>query len=347
MEQGAPGDTRLSFTADVRGAPPGSGGGIVSSRASLALWLPLVRPAMLPVAVAPVSAALALLWARGVPIAPVPALSVLFAAIFVSAGASMLDAYHDHERFATLRHAPVLRGPEPPSSPLDEAGIRPLDAQRVGVALLGLGALCGVPAALAGGWLTLLLGLAGVAAAFLYAATPYALKRFPGGELIVALALGPGLVYAAVLSQRQRLTPADALLGLALGCFVLALIMVSHLRVAAARREWGRKTLVTFLGDRGGRALCVAALLAAYVFVVLVAVQPRFAHGALAALLSLPAALVPLTGVLRAQAPAAIRILAGQTLRAYVVFSAWLVAGFLLAGAAVRLYPPVYTFLFG
>lgn len=347
MDRGAPGESRLSLPSKVFGGKPSPAGAVFSSRLSPSLWLPLVRPATLPLAIAPALVALAQLWAQGVRLAALPALSVLLGAAFVLAGANLLDVYLDHERFVLARRAPAFRGAEPPASPLDDADIRPLDALRVSVALFGLGALCGLPAALAGGWPTLLLGLGGLAAAVLYSTTSYPLGRLPGGELVVALALGPGLVCATVLTQRQRLTSGDAFLGLALGCFVLALLEVTHLRDAAVDRGRGRWTLVTLLGDRTARALGVAALLLAYVFAVLVALQPRFAHGALAALLSLPIALVPLTGLLAARGPAALRLLVAQTLRAYAAFSAWLVGGFLLAGAVARLYPPIHTFLFG
>lgn len=343
MDQGAPGDARLPLATGVLGATVDASDG--DSYLSLARWLPLIRPATLPLAVGPSLAALGLVWASGAHVALLPALSVLLSAILVLAGANMLDVCLDSERLVLLLRATVLRATGR-GSRLDATDVRPLDALRVSGGLIGAGVLCGVPAALAGGPATVLLGLVGVAAALLYSSTDYALKRLPGGELVVALALGPGLVLAAVLGQRQRLTAAEMFLGLAFGCFVLALLALAHLRDAADRQQ-RRTSLVTLLGNGGGRALCVVSLAGAYLFAVLLALQPRFAHGALAALLSLPTALIPLTGVLLAQGQAALRLLIGQTLRAYTVFSCWLIAGFLFVGVAARLYPPIHTFLFG
>lgn len=343
MDQGAPGDTRLPFAADLLGATVDAS--VRGSRLSLAERLPLIRPATLPLAVAPTLAALALQWASGARIAVLPAVSVLLSAVLVLAGANMLDVCLDSAP-ATPPLRAVFLGARGAQSRPNAAGVRSSEALRTSAGLIGAGVLCGLPIALAGGWPTLLLGVLGVVTAVLYSATPYALKRLPGGELVVALALGPGLVFATALGQRQRLTAAEAFLGLAFFCFALALLDVVDLCDVADRRH-RRSTVATLLGDSAGRALCAASFAAAYLFAILLTLQPRFAHGALAALLSLPAALIPLTGVLSARTEPALRLLVGQTRRAYLVFSCWMLAGLLFAGAAARLYPPIHTFLFG
>jgi 1,4-dihydroxy-2-naphthoate octaprenyltransferase len=296
------------------------------------------------VGIGPVVATLALLWARGVRLAPFAAVCAVLAAGLALAGANMLDEYLDYERFVA-RRGPVLRGQPLISSTLEDSGLAPLDALRLSLVLLALGAVAGLPLIAAGGPLVLLLGLLGLAAAFLYSATNRALKRLPAGELAVALGLGPGLVAVTFLTQHQRMQGADVVLSFAFGCFTLALLEVSHLRDAPADRQQRRRTLILLLGERGGRALCAVCFLAAFALMTTVAFQPGVYHGAIAVLLAAAAAIIPLTGALRAESVRARRFVVGQTLRAYLAFALWLTAGFLIAGAVVRLYPTVRAFL--
>jgi len=165
--------------------------------------------------------------------------------------------------------------------------------------------------------------------------------------VVVALALGPGLVIATLLSQRHGVGGGDLLLGGAFGCYALALIEATHLRDAEDDRRTRRRTLALLLGERGGRVLCAACFAAAYVLVVLAALQPRFYHGAIAALLSLPAGVIPLTGALRAEPREARALVVRQAFRAYLAFAIWLLVGFLIAGAAARLWLPITHELFG
>jgi 1,4-dihydroxy-2-naphthoate octaprenyltransferase len=344
MDPRAQGDVALPYAADVLSAAPSDPLAPPLARSRLGRWLTLTRPATLLVGVGPVVATLALLWARGVRLAPLAAVCAVLAAGLALAGANMLDEYLDYERFVA-RRGPVLRGQQLISSALEDAGLAPLDALRLSLVLLALGAVAGLPLVAAGGPLVLLLGLLGFVAAFLYSATSYALKRLPAGELAVALALGPGLVAVTLLTQHQRMQGADVVLGVALGCFALALLEVSHLRDAPADRQQRRRTLVLLLGERGGRVLCAACFIAAFALMTLVAFQPGVYRGAIAVLLAAPAAVVPLTGALRAESARARRFVVGQTLRAYLAFALWLTAGFLVAGAVVRLYPAIRAFL--
>jgi 1,4-dihydroxy-2-naphthoate octaprenyltransferase len=361
MDQGVPGETSVPYTADVLPSvqaepyephqqtfPPA-----VESYEQIypetvdqparARWFTLLRPQTLLFGAGPVVVVLSLLWAQGARLAVLPALSALLAATLVLAGAIMLDEYLDYERFAV--HGPVLRGVETPVTLLETTSITPLDALRASLALIVTGAVVGLPAVVAGGPLVLLLGMLGVATAFLYSATSYSLKRLPAGELVVALALGPGVVVVTLLSQHHRVNGADLLLGAALGLFALAQLEVTHLRDAAADRNARRMTLVVLLGERGGRLLCALCFLAAYLAAFLVALQPNIYRGALATLLSASAAVVPLTGALRARAIAARQLVVGQTFRAYAYFILGLALGFVAAGLFVRLYPSVRLLL--
>ncbi len=307
-------------------------------------WLTLVRPATLLFAVAPVAATLLLIWASGAKISAFVAVCSLVSVALVLAGANMLDEYLDYERSAN-DSGPVLRGPQAPTTALEASSIAPLDALRVSLALLVAGAVFGVPLVINGGPLVLALGVLGIVAGVLYSATGYALKRLPAGELAVALAFGPALVAGTLLAQRQPVRGADLLLGLAFGLYALALLEVTHLRDAVTDRQFHRHTLVLLLGERGGKLLVTLCLVGAFVVAAIVALQHGVYHGAIGALLALPAATIPLTGALRAQTMRTRQLVVGQTFRAASVFALWMCFGFLVAGAVVRLFPVVRDFL--
>jgi 1,4-dihydroxy-2-naphthoate octaprenyltransferase len=338
--QGVQSDSTLPYPPDADSASAPT----EAVRTTLRGWLALTRPATLIYAAGPVVASLLLLWARGVHLLAAIAACSLIAAVLILAGANMLDEYLDYARFGA-RGGLVLREPQPRATALEESAVEPFAALRASLILLALGVAAGLPVLANGGPLILPLGIAGLAAAFLYSATSYALKRLPAGELVVVLALGPGVVVATVLAQHQRVTSADLLLGLAFGLSALSLLEVSHLRDAPSDLQMRRQTLVVVLGEGAGRALCATCFVLAFVLAVIVAFQPGVYHGAIAVLLAAPSAIVPLTGAIRAQSVRARQLVVGQTLRAAFSFAFWISLGFLVAGLVVRLFPLLRAYL--
>ena len=331
LEADPPSDISAAPAAPAS-APPGS---------SLARWLRVARAPLLMCSVAPVLVTGALLWAQGAPVSPSILGLTLLAVAFAQAGAQVLDVYLEHIRGLSVMNvdpnSSVARMPNRPPGILVREGIYPLDALRVAVALLVAGAGLGVPLALAGGVPVLLLGSAGLAVAFLYSATSFALKRLPLGEPVVFLALGPGIVALTALAQRRPVTPLALALGAALGLFAMALVEAANLRALAPEVRSGRKTLVRLLGRGGGRRLFVGCLLGAYALALVAALPPRAPHGALAVLFSLPIAVLPLTGGLRARSAPTLDLVVAGAVRAYGFFAFWLVVGLLLGGLFLRL----------
>jgi 1,4-dihydroxy-2-naphthoate octaprenyltransferase len=307
-----------------------------------ARWARVIRPPLLICALAPVLVTAAEIWARGARLAIGTLVLTGVAVALVLAGASLLDAYLEHVRIEHLYDldpaSSTARAAGHQMSDLVGAGIPPIQALRAAVALLLVGASLGVPLALLGaGWPMLVLGLAGLAAAFFYSATTYALKRLPLGDLAVFLALGPGLVAFTTLAQRAAMTPERWLLGGALGLFAAATLEAGNLRALSPEIRDGRATLARLLGRGRARLLVAGCLAGAYIPLLAIALAPSGPHGALAALLAAPVAVIPLTGALRARGAPAMDLVVTQTLRAYAFFAAWLVLGLLLGA----LYPHV------
>jgi 1,4-dihydroxy-2-naphthoate octaprenyltransferase len=280
---------------------------------------------------------LAYLWAIGLPLLVLPLLGMLISIFSVLAGASMLDEYLEFERTIHRRHLEDNGGGYYARNVLVGTGIRPMTALRVSIGLLGVGIVVGLPLVKVGGPLLLALGALGLSVAILYSSTNYALKRLPVGEFAVFLALGPGLSVATMLSQGRRPTLPALELGLALGLFTLALVLAAHLRDQQADRAISRQTVIQQIGTRAGSILYTVCLVIAYLLVLLVALPKGATHGAVLAILSLPATLVAWTGVCRALVQSSRHLAVRYTLRAYAQFAFWTFTGLLVGGLIVRL----------
>ena len=292
-------------------------------------------------AIMPVLVAGALLSASGEAVSYPRLLALALGAALVLGGANLLDAYLEYVRAHALsrvhpstsislraaRHRTVL----------PNLAIYPLDAMRVGVIVLAVGAAFGLPAALAAGIPGLLLGGAGLIAAFLYSATSVGLKRHPLGELAVLAALGPGLFILAVLAQHAPLTGFSLALGVALGLYSLAALEAANIRAITPEERDGRRTAIRLLGEHAGRVFFIACLAAAYLTVLIAAALPGSFHGAFAVLFSLPLLVVPATGIWRAHSADTLTPAVRGMLRAYAFFAFWIIAGLLIGALYLRL----------
>ncbi len=301
-------------------------------------WLAALRPRTLYFALVPALVATILLVLHGVPPSPVLVVASVVSVLLVQAGASLLDTYLEHARFVQHRATEWEDGDESGlHTLLLRAGVSPLDALRVSIVLLALGAAAGIPLVASGGIWVAVLGVAGLVAAFLYSSTSRALKRTPLGDLLVLLALGPGVVAAIMLAARHAPSLGDLGIALALGFFALAPVQALHLRDLEYDRAHRRRTLVALLGGRWGRALYGLCILAGYVLLALAALPAGQPHGALLAFLALPATVIPLTGSWVAGPILARMPVIGQAIRAYVLTGFWLLLGLALNALALRL----------
>ncbi len=303
---------------------------------ALVAWARLAHPSTLLLSTAPVLVGLAAVWARWGKMSLPLALCAFFGVALVHAGANILDEYLEFARRAGAWDS--FLDHDPASRPLlARVGVYPLDALRVSVVTLALGALAGAPLILAGGWPVAVLGALGIAVAFLYSATAYALKRLPLGDVAVLLALGPGVMIATIFSQRKTRTLPELLVSGGLGCFALAVALISHLRDPRADVANNYRTIVLLAGERATRLLCGAALLLAFALVVVAALLPGAEHGALLAVVALPGALVALSGAAQASSLPTRQMAFNRALRAYATYALALVVGLALTGAAFRI----------
>ena len=341
--QPAMGQPQVGDVAASSDAFPVAGAGdlpVVAPTSRIATWVRLIRPAALLLVLVPALTALALLWLRGARIMALPALAGLISLTLVQAGASLLDVYLEYARRARLpdaeRHDQLTA-----RALLAHSRVQPLTVLPVSIALLMLGALAGIPLLVSGGWPVALLGIAGLAIAFLFSATAFALKRFSLADLLIGLALGPGIVTGMMLAQRHAPTTRDLLLSGALGLLAMLPAEGAHLRDADQDKALGRRTLVTTLGDGVGRAIYVLFLLAGFTLLAFAALPKGAPHGALVGFFALPAFSIPLTGVLRARPGRAREQIVPQELRAYAVFGFWLLLGLAINAILINGLGPI------
>jgi 1,4-dihydroxy-2-naphthoate octaprenyltransferase len=303
---------------------------------SLTSWIRLCRPPTLLLGLAPVLITLAYLWATGRQLLAPAMVDMIISVLLVLAGASMLDEYLEFER-SVHRRWNNNGGSYYAENVLEGSGLNPLTVLRVSCFLLLPGVLLGLPLILAGGVPLLILGALGLVAAVLYSSTNLALKRLPAGELVIFLALGPGLAIATALSQGDTPSLPVAALGLTLGLFTLALVLAAHLRDQEADKSVSRRTLVMVNGQRVSYIIYTICLFGAYILTMLVALPENGARGAVLAIFSLPAALIAWTGVTRALSHRPRQMAVRQTLRAYTFFALWTLTGLLAAGLILRI----------
>jgi 1,4-dihydroxy-2-naphthoate octaprenyltransferase len=296
----------------------------------------------LPWAIAPIAVAAVFLWSAHQPLSARHLLELAFGAGVALMGVNL------------LRAAARALGPHA------STGIITSTYAQLGAGLLALGALPGYLAAHNAGGHAVALGLGGLALAAAYALVGIFLGALPGEEIMPAVALGPMLFALTLASQAVTVAhkvgdttvlvtgatgiPAKTttFVALALGLLVLAVILAGHLGRTESGRGFSTQRLI---GIGGMRAAFALSLVLAYGGVLIATFGRGLPHAPAAVLLSLPAALVPLTGALRATTPKALAVLLPQTRRAFLWFNAWLIGGVILGVIYLRIAAALHSAL--
>jgi 1,4-dihydroxy-2-naphthoate polyprenyltransferase len=222
-------------------------------------------------------------------------------------------------------------------------GIRGTDQVRVGPArLVGSGlaqprqvlaaslvcfaVACAAGAVLAASvsWWLLAPGAAAVAAAWFYTGGkhPYGYRGF--GELAVFVFFGLAAVVGTAYVQMERVSWLAIVAAVPVGLLACALLVINNLRDIPADEQAGKRTLAVALGERRTRRLYLACLLVP--FCVAGAIVP-VAPVAAAALLAIPAAVLPARLVLRGSSGRELITALGQTGRLQLAFGVLLAIG--------------------
>lgn len=162
--------------------------------------------------------------------------------------------------------------------------------------MFGIAALAGLVIAANTSWWLLLVGVASIAAAWLYTGGPRPYGYAGYGEFFVFLFFGLVATVGTAYAATSQLLLWTMLPGAAVGILAVQLLVINNLRDIPTDRETGKRTLAVRIGDARTRQMY--ALLAVLFFVTVLAMTVRF-HGAALAFLAIPLAWRPCTAVRR------------------------------------------------
>jgi 1,4-dihydroxy-2-naphthoate octaprenyltransferase len=147
-----------------------------------------------------------------------------------------------------------------------ELGLISLEGtKRLGLSLLGVALLIGIYLTYATGWITFLLGMAGLLIGYLYTAPPVRLVARRGlGELGIALAFGPLVTAGIVYVITQQLDPIAFLVGLPVGLLTANILLINEFPDAASDAKTGKNHLVVTFGKEKSTFIYLGILLMAF-----------------------------------------------------------------------------------
>ncbi len=279
-------------------------------RPGLGVWLMAARPRTLSAAVSPVLVGTAVAHRAGA-LRPLPALLALLASLFIQIGTNFANDYSDFKRGADANRL----GPQR----VTQSGlVAPGTVKLAAWIAFGISGVLGIGLAALSGWPVIAIGVASVAAGWLYTGGPWPLGYHGLGDLFVFVFFG--LVATCGTAYAQALfVPREAwVAGAAVGSLATAILVVNNLRDRQADAKVGKNTLAVKLGAAASRAQYVVLVVAPFALALLL--------GTAWPLLALVAAIPALRTVLKEEGAALNRGL-GQTARLQILYSVLLSAG--------------------
>ena len=216
---------------------------------NLRAWALAARPKTLSAAAAPVIIGTALAYRdRDGQISWTHALLALTGAALIQIATNFINDALDFKKGADTAER---LGP----TRMTQAGLLGADAVMRGAFIcLTLAALCGIPLMYRGGWPLFAIGVASIAAAYIYTGGPFPLAYHGLGELFVLLFFGVvavgGTYYVLVLRYWWIVFAA----GVAVGSLAVVILAINNLRDIDGDRAVNKRTVAVRLGPRGGRA---------------------------------------------------------------------------------------------
>ncbi len=157
-------------------------------------------------------------------------------------------------------------------------------------ASLALGAGCGLVLVFTGRPWVALLGLFGLAAAYLYSAAPLQLMSKGLGEMTIFLAFGPMLTLGSWYALTGQVSAAGFYVGLPLAFLITAILWINEFPDLEADQAAAKEHLVVRLGLDRARQIYAFLMLAPFVCLPILLPLFRFPGHLLAGLVALPLA---------------------------------------------------------
>jgi 1,4-dihydroxy-2-naphthoate octaprenyltransferase len=278
------------------------------------------RPAFLTASLLPVLSGIALAWGMSGQIHIGLALLTLLNIALIHSGANVLNDYFDARNGTdaanTQRIFPFSGG----SRFIQNGVLTQGDTLRLGLWLMGSGALLGLAFTAVSGLFILWLGIVGGLLAIFYSAPPCLACRGLG-DFVIATCFGVLPVVGTVYIQTGSLANEAIWAGAIIGCFVAAILWINSIPDIEADRQAGKMTLPVRLGTQRAPYGLIALFVMGFALVVLAPLS----SGKYLALLAIAPATMAIINLLRGQMIPAIPL----TLATHASVSILLMVGFL------------------
>lgn len=206
----------------------------------------------------------------------------LTASMAIQIGTNLTDEYSDHRKHGgegklLAPHKVIQRG------------LLSEQAVLIGIiAVFGYGIVGGLVIVSQTGWPILAIGLASVAAAYLYAGGPFPLGNYGLGEPVVFVFMGPVMVMGAYYVQAQDLTWSAFVISLPVAFIVTAILHCNNLRDISEDQVVGKSSIAAAIGVQPSRWFYAALLGAAYASIAVAGVTGTVSAWALIGLAPAP-----------------------------------------------------------
>jgi 1,4-dihydroxy-2-naphthoate octaprenyltransferase len=255
---------------------------------SIREWVSGSRPRTLPAAVAPVLVGTAL---AGGDWKPIRALLALTVAVSLQVGVNYANDYSDGIRGTDAQRVGPVRL-------VGQGRAQPHLVRRAAFVAFAVAAVAGlVLVALTSHWWLLLIGVASIAAAWLYTGGPRPYGYFGLGEVFVFIFFGLVPVLGTLYVQTDQISVPAVLAAVGVGSLACAILVTNNLRDIGTDIAARKLTLAVRLGDRRTR------------FAYLVLISMAFTVAPAMALSGYPTALIALVAGLWAIRP--VRLIVG------------------------------------
>jgi 1,4-dihydroxy-2-naphthoate octaprenyltransferase len=162
--------------------------------------------------------------------------------------------------------------------------------RQLAYAFLALGVLCGVVLTFSGRPWVPLLGLFGLAAAYLYSAAPVQLMSKGLGEMTIFLAFGPMLTLGSYYALTGEVTAAGFYVGLPLAFLITAILWINEFPDLEADAAAAKEHLVVRLGLERAWLVYAGLMLAPFLCLPFLLALLKFPGHLFAGLVALPPA---------------------------------------------------------
>ena len=235
-----------------------SAGAVASVRAgSVRAWILALRPATLPLAVAPVLVGAAICHREGV-VRPLALVLAGLGAMLLQIGANLANDVFDYEKGADTEER---LGP----TRVTQAGLLSPRAVKTGMVLtFVLATLVGVYLMAVGGLPIVAIGVLSILSAIAYTGGPYPLGYNGLGDVFVLAFFGFAAVCGTTLVGLGRVPPLALIASVPVGALATAVLVVNNVRDHETDVRAGKRTLVVRFGRGFGVAEYALLLVAAY-----------------------------------------------------------------------------------